>query len=239
MELLFGDCLDRLKDVSDNSVDLVMCDLPYATTDNAWDILIDIDKLWVELKRVGKPNTPYFFFCNMRLASEIIASNKKWFKYDLVWYKTRASNALNARKRFLPTHENIIVFYNKPPVYNYLKYHTIESIKERKAINGRCFKEKANATFQYNYYDPRLPHSVIEQINIRNKNLHPTSKPVPLLETLIKYHSNDGDLILDPTMGGGSTGEACINLNRRFIGIEKDEHWYNHCKIRLNASLSV
>lgn len=229
MTLYNGDCLNELKKINENTVDLVICDLPYGITNCEWDKKIDLDKLWIELKRVSKPNTPFFFFCNMKFGYEIIKSNEKWFRYDLVWCKNRLSNPLITNSRFGTAHENILVFYKNKPVYNYKKYHKkieYENIKTYDCINnitGTIINNHKKPT-----YEPKLPLSYMNCENINGSHTkHSTQKPIEILEYLIKYFSNEGDTILDPTFGSGSTYYACKNLNRKFIGIEKNIKYYD------------
>jgi len=229
-----GDCLELLKKIPEKSIDLVMCDLPYGITKCDWDKKIDLDLLWKQLLRIGKPNTPFFFFCKMKFAVELINSNTKMFRYDIVWDKNRLTNPLTSKLGFANSHELILVFYKKKPTYSFEKYH----IKKDQVSKSNSF---SSVTGTYNYsapngaYEPHLPLSVIKCHFINDNVLRSTQKPVALLETLIKYYSNEGDTILDPTMGSGSTGLACQNLNRNFIGIEIDTDCFMIAKNRLFA----
>jgi len=232
MQLINGDCLEELKHIPDKSVDMVICDLPYGITQCDWDKKIDLSMLWVELKRVGKPNTPYFFFCKMRFAIELFNANPKWFRYEIVWDKGSLTNAYTSKIGFANSHELILVFYDKKPIYNYEKYHTllprVKSITSHYcAITGT----KATPANQV-MYEPKLPLSIVK-CPYTKRQLRQTQKPVEILETLIKYYSNEGDTILDPTMGSGSTGVACNNLGRQFIGIELDKDIFEVAKKRL------
>jgi len=234
MNLINGDCLEELKKLHDKSVDIVICDLPYGITNCKWDTKIDINELWKELIRVGKPNTPYFFFCTFKFGVELVNANPKMFRYDLVWFKTRLSNPLTSTQRIANAHENIIVFYKKKPVYNYLKYHT-KIVNENKI--DTCFNNITGTTIMTHHrstYNPTLPLSCITANNICGSHTkHSTQKPVSIIEMLIKYYSNEGDTVLDPTMGSGSTGEASHNLGRKFIGIELDKTIYDVAVKRL------
>lgn len=267
MELYNADCLVKLKDLSANSVDCVILDLPYGTTNCAWDTKIDLAKLWEQLLRVGKERTAYFLFCDFKLGVELVNSNPKMYKQDLVWDKQVASNPLIALKRIRTSHENILVFYKKPPVFQWAKYHTIidKNEKMRNPMDNGCFvTEKGVIPKKYepklpvsvmkheeqewvgclpndkmlghcgNTYEPRLPVSVMTYIGLKGKKRkHPTEKPIPLLEHLIKYYTADDAVVLDPTMGSGTTGQACKNLGRRFIGIEMDKAIYDIAVERL------
>jgi DNA modification methylase len=234
MQLINGDCLEELKHIPDKSVDMVICDLPYGITDFKWDKKIDINQLWSELCRVGKPNTPYFFFCTLNFGIEIINANPKMFKTDFVWNKTRMTNALCARYGINRSHETILMFYDKKPIYNMMKYHTKQSSGRSGNISSSCREDIFDGTKAFEY-TPRLPLSVMDYnpLGKKSKALHRTGKPVEILETLIKYYSNEGDTILDPTMGSGSTGVACNNLGRQFIGIELNKDIFEVAKKRL------
>jgi site-specific DNA-methyltransferase (adenine-specific) len=232
MNLIQGECLEKLKDISDNSVDCFICDLPYGTTTCEWDKKIDLDVLWREMKRISRnDHTPYFFFCDMKLAVDLINSNRKWFRYDIVIHKNRAVGFLNSNYMPMRTHELLLVFYNKKPTYNKDKYHNKTKIYEYGGDYGIYGKIKnRNKTL----YDNPLPTSVIKMSNNNKaKRFHKTQKEQDILEWIIKYYTNEDDMILDPTMGSGSTGVACLSLNRKFIGIELDEDYYKVAKERL------
>ena len=235
MEIFNNDCLVKLKEIEGKSVDCVICDLPYGTTACKWDNKIDLDDLWRELKRVARnDNTPYFFFCDMRFASQLIVSNPKWFRYDLVWFKRNSgAGYLQSGKMPLRKHEIILVFYKNLPTYNKNKYHNkkdnIETHQSKTSLYGET---KYKVCGKGSHYDIPLPISVLEY-DIESKRQHTTQKPQPILEWIIKYYSNEGDTILDPTMGSGSTGVAAKTLNRKFIGIEMDEKYYEVAKKRL------
>ena len=271
--LLHGDCLDELKSVDDESIDLIFCDLPYGQTSCKWDCKIDLDKLWIEIMRVKKLNTPIFFTTTTKFGVELInsAPKKCYFRYDIVWVKSAPAGFLSAKKMPMRKHEMVYVFYEKLPFYD-LSSHKHKFIKEepKQIIKGEnntyntegrrkpLVREKAG---QYNpplptsvvkeigndnlyrggkgkplidsdmrngngggHYDPPLPNSILEIKSTRGK--HSTEKPVALMEWILKYYSKEGDIVLDPTMGSGSTGVACKNMNRLFIGIEKDPEIY-------------
>ena len=233
METYNADCLEQLPLLPDKSIDMFILDLPYQQTHLKWDSKIDINLLWVQLKRLAKsPRTPFFFFCTLKFGIEIINANPSWFKYDIVWVKPRLSNPLNAIQRFASAHETILVFYDKTPVYNVLQYHTkiLEKGKSGKNLAMAC----DDNSLTRGVYEPRLPLDWIEcSTNAGSNTKHATQKPVEILERLIKYYSQEGDTILDPTMGSSSTGIACRNLNRKFIGIEKDPVIYKVAYDRL------
>lgn len=234
MNLINDDCLNALTNIADKSCHLVIADLPYGQTNNVWDIKIDLAKLWEHLKRVGTTNCAYMFFTTTKFGIDLIASNKDWFRYDLVWRKQRGVGCINSKKMPMRSHEMIYVFYNKLPTYNIEGNHTKQKRKgnDLPAKDG-CYKiERVVSTV----YTPRLPLSVLEfdVTNNMKKRYHATEKPVDLLEWIIRYYSNEGDTILDPTMGSGSTGVACKNLKRNFIGIEMDKTIYDVAVSRMN-----
>lgn len=236
MNLINDDCLTALTNIPDKSCHLVIADLPYGQTDNAWDIKIDLVKLWAHLKRVGTANCAYIFFTTTKFGFDLIASNKDWFRYDIVWRKDKPCGFLNAKKMPMRSHEMIYVFYNKLPTYNIEGNHILT-----KSVKKNCVKEKDNGCYGIirpykTEYTPRLPNSVLEFKTTSNsaKRHHTTEKPIPLLEWLIRYYSNEGDTILDPTMGSGSTGVAASLMKRNFIGIEMDKDIYEVACKRIN-----
>ena len=236
--LCHGDCLELMKNIPDGSVDMVLCDLPYGTTRNNWDSIIPLDRLWERYKRVIKENGAIVLFSAEPFTSLLITSNIQWFRYDLIWSKTQGSDFLNANRKPLRSHENICVFYKKQPTYNPQK------------TDGKPYKDKSGETastnfgkFNGNHHTEnkdgkRCPLSVLRFSGEHNRGKqHPTQKPIDLLEWLIKTHTNDGETVLDNCMGSGSTGVACVNTNRRFIGIELDEGYFNIAKERIEKSI--
>lgn len=236
--LIKGDCLLELKKIEDNSVDCFICDLPYGTTRYKWDKKINLPDLWKELKRIARnEKTPYFFFCDMKLAVELINSNPKWFRYDLVVQKTRCVGFLNSAKMPMREHELLIVFYAKCPVYNKDKYH--KKIKQYEYGGDYGIYEKI-INRNKAVYDVPLPTSIIKMTcNNKAKRYHKTQKELDILKWIIKYYTNENDTILDPTMGAGSTGIACISLNRKFIGIELDDEYFDVARNRISEILSL
>lgn len=235
MELYNDDCFVIL-DKIDKKIDLVILDLPYGQTDLQWDTAISLEKLWNNLKKISKPTTCFIFFTTTKFGYQLIKSNEKWFRYDLVWSKNSSAGFLNCKKMPMRTHEMIYFFYNKLPTYNANEYHKrIKPIKMSdtysKMYNGPAIVQTSGIA-----YEPLLPRSILEYSinkNMKTRN-HPTEKPIELLKWLIKYYSNENDVILDPTMGSGSTGVACKALNRYFIGIELDKKYYEIAYKRLN-----
>ena len=234
MELIHGECLEELNNIHSKSVDCFICDLPYGSTNCKWDKKIDLDLLWRELKRIAKnDNTPYFFFCDMRLAVEIINSNPKMFRYDIVIHKSNKVGFLLSKKMPMREHELLLVFYKKLPTYNIQENHKKNVIKNKPYTFNSSVYGVGVKPGRY-YYDPPLPTSIIKMYNPTNRRFHSTEKSQNVLEWIIKYYTNEGDTILDPTMGSGSTGVACKSLNRSFIGIELDDEYFNVSNDRIN-----
>jgi len=222
MKLLNGDCLDILKDIDDNSVDLVFCDLPYGQTSCKWDCKINLVELWKQFKRIRKDkHTPFFFTCSTRFGYELIKSNEKWFRYDLVWEKSAPVGFLCAKKMPLRKHEMIYVFYENLPLYD-ISSHSHKFMKTIKESSGTLYGD--NPVRDAFKYDPPLPTSLLQFKSEKGK--HKTQKPTTMMEWILKYYSKEGDTVLDPTMGSGSMGVACKSMNREFIGIEMDEEIY-------------
>jgi len=327
--------LEEMKNISDNKIDLLFCDLPWAATSCKWDCAIDLKLFWKEINRICKINCPMFFCCNAKFGNTLINSNPKNFRYDLVWVKSSPVGFLNAKKMPMKKHELIYVFYRKLPFYNlsshkhkFISEKTEENIiktdlysnkniedkrelyrnkpnqydpplptsiiKDELFIRGKDSNTQNKDIYNYNerlkngklyhhsrklqkgdepIYDPPLPTSIIKEIDnkytpkggnhfeglsrlgiITNKPIydpplpdsileiksekgkHATQKPVKLIEWILKYYSKEGDTILDPTMGSGSSGVACMNMNRNFIGIEKDKKIFEVAKERLKIT---
>lgn len=237
MNLYNNDCLEVMRDLSDNSIDLLFCDLPYGETSCKWDCKIDLTLFWKEINRICKINCPMFFTTTTRFGVDLINSNPKNFRYDLVWIKSAAAGFLNAKKMPMRKHEMIYVFYRKLPLYD-LSSHSHKFLKERIGRTGNIYNSNNLNSNDLKTpspelkYDPPLPNSILEISSQKGK--HATQKPTALMEWILKYYSKEGDTVLDPTMGSGSTGVACKTMNRKFIGIEKDEKIYKDAVERLN-----
>jgi len=231
IQLKLGDCLDEMKDIPTSSVDLILTDLPYGLTKNKWDIIINMESLWSEYTRIIKNNGAIILFGNQPFTSLLITSNLDLFRYTLVWCKNKFSDFLNANKKPMKIHEDIIVFYKRQPVYNiqysfstpYVRWNKQESIDKQTNYN------KYTETTTTNEDGKRLPTTVL-QFNRVERPIHPTQKPVDLLEWIIKTYSNEGDIVLDSCMGVGSTGIACKNTHRKFIGIEIESEYFQIAK---------
>lgn len=221
--IILGDCLDIMTRIPSKSVDMVLCDLPYGITQNKWDSTIPLDLLWHEYKRIVKENGAMVFTANQPFTSSLIASNKGFFKYSLVWEKTLKTNFLNAKKQPLRCHEDIVVFYRKQCTYN------PQGLVEGKILGGNKLTpsygkwKSGNSNQQHTNY----PSSIIKIPNPNHGNVHPTQKPLALFEYLIRTYTNPGDVVLDNCVGSGTTALACIESNRRFIAIENDRKYYD------------
>ena len=236
IDLYNGDCLELMKSIQDKSVNMILCDLPYGTTACKWDTVIPFEPLWEHYNRVIKDNGAIVLFGSEPFSSYLRMSNIKNYKYDWIWDKVTAKGHLVAKIRPMQETENISVFGNSK-----ITYYPIMELreKERKDVNveysrteimgGKTTKEMEKITRKYRY-----PKNIIRVSNASQKDkFHPTQKPVALLEYLIKTYTNEGDIVLDNCMGSGSTGVACVNTNRNFIGIELDKDYFNIAKERI------
>lgn len=237
-DVLWGDCLQVMEGIETASVDLILCDLPYGTTRNKWDSVIDLPSLWKHYERIIKPNGAIVLTAQTPFDKVLAMSNLKLLKYEWIWEKTLATGHLNAKKMPMKAHENVLVFYKALPTYNPQK-----TTGHARKVSSAAHKVNSKQSTNYNpvgltSYDSteRYPRSVIKFATDKQKSsLHPTQKPVALMEYLILTYTNPGDLVLDNAAGSGSTLVAAKNLGRQFIGIEKDEHYYEICVERLNG----
>lgn len=240
-KLMFGDCLKRMKEIPDGSVDLVLTDPPYGTTACKWDSVIDYTLMWAEIKRIIKPNAAVLLFSQTPFDKLLGASNINMLKYEWIWEKTAATGHLNAKKMPMKAHENILVFYSKLP--NYYPIKTTGHVrKSSTADRGRLESEVYGSESGVTTYDSteRYPRSVLKFSSDKQKsNLHPTQKPVALLEYLIKTYTQENETVLDFTMGSCSTGVACLNTSRKFLGIEMDAKYYEIACDRLNNNQTI
>jgi len=230
IELIKGDCLEEMAKLPDGSIDMVMTDPPYGTTACKWDSIIPLEPMWEQLKRVIKPNGAIVLFGSEPFSSTLRCSNLNSYKYDWVWQK-RPVNFLNAKKQPLRKTERISVFYGKTYNPQGLIYRPRVNKRSNSTETNRPHG-KSNVSEYTNY-----PTDILEFVGERG--LHPTQKPVALMEYLIKTYTNEGETVLDFTMGSGTTGVACKNLNRSFIGIEKDDKYFQIAGERINAEISV
>ena len=222
MKLIHGDCIEKMKDIPDNSIDMVLCDPPYGTTACKWDSIIPLEPMWEQLKRVIKPRGAIVMTAMQPFTSVLVCSNLKMFKYQWVWQKEAGTGLLNAKKQPLRDHEDVCVFYSKQPTYN-PQYTEGKPYVAKKGGETSNYNPSGNVTTVSD--GKRYPKTVLKFNRDRNK-IHPTQKPVALMEYLIKTYTNEGETVLDFTMGSGSTGVACVNTNRDFIGIELDEGYF-------------
>ena len=234
IELWQGDCLKLMKDIPDKSIDMILCDLPYGTTKFKWDTVIPFDRLWEQYNRIIKDKGAILLFGSEPFSSKLRISNLRMYKYDWIWKKTKAQGFLNSKKMPLKDYENICVFYKRLPVYNPqgIIYGNFQNDRKSKYNKGEDIygKEKEFGISHMSNF----PKQIIEFSNPSGKGqLHPTQKPVALLEYLVKTYTNEGDTVLDNCMGSGTTGVACVNLHRKFIGIEKDKKYFEIAKTRI------
>jgi DNA modification methylase len=233
LKLYFGDCLQVMPKLASGSVDLVLADLPYGTTQCAWDSVIPLEPLWREYNRLCRGAV--LLFAQTPFDKVLGASNLKQLKYEWIWEKTNATGHLNAKKAPMKAHENILVFYSARPTYNPIK----TTGHARKAATKRGDKTPVygQQTIDDLIYDSteRYPRSVIEFSSDKQiSNLHPTQKPVDLCDYLIRTYSNEGDTVLDNTMGSGTTGVAALAAGRRFVGVESDKTYFETASRRLS-----
>lgn len=233
----FGDCNEILYEIPDKSVDMIIADLPYGTTNCKWDCTLDLPLLWSHYKRVCKPTTPILLFAQQPFNITLGNSNLQWLRYEWIWEKTSATGYLNAKKMPMKAHENILVFYEKLPYYNPIK--TTGHVRKVSTASHKTNSKKGEVYLHYNNtsYDSteRYPRSVLKFATDKQKEaLHSTQKPVALIEYFIKTYSKEGDTILDNTSGSGTTGIACWNTNRDCILIENNPVEYNKAQTRLN-----
>ena len=237
-KLYQGDCLELMNNIEDKSIDMILADLPYQTTNCKWDSQIDLPSLWKQYNRIIKDNGAIVLFAQPPFDKVLGVSNLKMFRYERIWEKTQATGHLNANKMPMKAHENILVFYKKLPTYNPQKTqghkpaHT--GTKYIATQNKTDIYKEVKKEISFGGNTDRYPRDVIVFPSDKQKcHLHPTQKPVALLEYLIKTYTNEGDLVLDNCMGSGSTGVAALNTNRNFIGIELDENYFNIAKNRI------
>jgi site-specific DNA-methyltransferase (adenine-specific) len=246
--LWLGDCLDLMKDIPDKSIDAIICDLPYGTTACKWDIIIPFDSLWKQYKRIVKDNGAIVLFGSEPFSSHLRLSNLKNYKYDWIWEKNIPTNFFMAKKMPMRIYEKISVFYRNQPTFNPIKekrtQKSIDRLKYKHIVNNKTegtvygVIERKYESKDKNY---RMPTDVIK-INMERRNtgeagLHPTQKPLELLKYLVKTYTNENDWVLDNTCGSNTTGIACYNLNRNYIGIEKDIDIYKVAKERVEKNI--
>ncbi|MBN3729510.1 site-specific DNA-methyltransferase [Burkholderia sp. Tr-20390] len=221
--LMQGDCLELLEKIPDNSIDMVCCDLPYGTTNCRWDTTLDLRRLWEQYRRVTTESAAIVLFAQTPFDKVLGVSNLEWLRYELIWQKTRATGHLNCKKMPMKAHENILVFYNKLPTFNPQKttgHPRKTGVKRRD--DTPVYGVQNFIELSYDSTE-RYPRSVLTfPSDTQRVALHPTQKPLALIEWLVSTFTNEGDTVLDNCMGSGTTGEACRNLRRHFVGMESD-----------------
>jgi DNA modification methylase len=234
--LLLGDCLERMGEIPNGSVDMVLCDLPYGTTACKWDAVIPFEPLWAHYRRVTKPNAAIVLTASQPFTTALISSNREDFRYCWVWDKTKGGNFALAKKQPMKSHEDVCVFYRRQPTYN----PTMEIRGNvRKKGGGKAsdnFGIVPTVSFNNTYY----PKTIVQfSTGSRTDHWHPTQKPIALMEYLIRTYTNEGETVLDNTMGSGTTGVACVNTGRKFIGIERDPQYFEIAKQRISGAATL
>ena len=238
-DIVCGDCLSIMTELPDKCIDMILCDLPYGVTArNEWDNIIPFIPLWNQYKRLIKDNSVIALTATQPFASKLISSNIGMFKYDLIWHKNKKTGFLNAKKMPLREHEIILIFYNKPPIYNPQKTtgHKPVNSFTKHTSDGTNYG-KTNLGIKGGGQTDRYPTSIIKIPVVNNdskEKMHPTQKPVELFEYLIKTYTNENMLILDNCVGSGTTCVAALNLNRKFIGIDINQEYCDLAKNRIN-----
>lgn len=240
IKLIQGDCLEVMDNLIEEGVkvDAIITDPPYGTTACKWDSVIPFGEMWNRLNKLIKTNGAIVLFGSEPFSSALRMSNIKNYKYDIIWDKIKGTGFLNAKKQPMRNHEIVSLFYQKQPTYNpqKTKGHIKKTSFRAKHLQTEVYGEMKN---DYNYNSTeRYPRSIqVFSTDTQNSSLHPTQKPVALMEYLIKTYTNENEIVLDFTMGSGSTGVACKNTNREFIGIELDENYFNIAKNRIESTL--
>lgn len=232
-----GDCLELMPLIADKTIDMILCDLPYGTTQNKWDSIIDLPKLWSEYKRVIKDNGAIVLTAQTPFDKVLGCSNLEMLKYELIWEKSKATGFLNAKKIPLKAHENILIFYKQQPTYNPQMTKGEPYNKGFiKAQNGNGTYGNFDAKLRLNESGDRFPRSVFyfKTSEAEGKVIHPTQKPIALFEYLIKTYTNEGETVLDNCIGSGTTAIACKNTNRKFIGMEKGQEYFDLATKRID-----
>jgi len=244
--IILGDCLEVMKKISDKSINMILTDLPYNVTNCSWDIIIPFEDLWLQYNRIIKDNGAILLFGIEPFSSHLRLSNLEMYRYDIIWNKMSTTNFANSKKMPLSSHENISVFYKKLPTYNPIMtdadpkkirdlYVPLENKSETNIFHSGITKKYSKGYDKTKRYPTKIINfsSREAECNSHNK-IHPAQKPISMLEYLIKTYSNEGDIVLDSCVGSGSSLIAAKNLNRNYIGIEKDEKYFNITNNRIN-----
>ena len=238
IKLLHGDCFEQMKEIADGSVDMILTDPPYGVTCCTWDNVQPFEPMWAEYRRIIKPNGCIAIFAGEPFSSALVQSNLKMYRYELIWQKNAASDFLNARRKPLRIHDKIQIFYQTSPTYHpqKTKGKPYQKIERRARCKTREIYRELGARERVNETGDRCPTTVIRFPIERGK--HPTQKPVSLLAWLIRTYTDAGDIVLDTFMGSGSTGVACVQEGRRFIGIEREDKYFETAKRRIEETKS-
>lgn len=229
--LVNDDCLNAMRFIPDGSISMILADPPYGTTQCKWDSIIPLEPMWEQLERVIKPNGAIVMTASQPFTSILGASNIEMLRYSWVWRKTAATGHLNAKRMPMKNHEDVLVFYAKQPTYNPQGLSDFGRVV-RRGGNGGCYGDSGKKNIQEKTGYPRT----VQEFGSAGKTVHPTQKPVALMEYLIKTYTNEGETVLDFTMGSGSTGVACVNTSRDFIGIELDPDYFEIAKQRIESA---
>jgi site-specific DNA-methyltransferase (adenine-specific) len=233
VDLMLGDCLEMMGEIEDGSVDMVLCDPPYGTTQNRWDSVVPFEPMWAALKRVLRPDGAAVFTASQPFSSALLMSNVEMFAYEWVWVKSKITGVLNAKKMPVRKHEQVLVFASSRTTATYNAQGLVPNGKVTKQ-GGNSDNYGARSSEPYVQEWTNWPRDVLA-IASEGKTVHPTQKPVALMEYLIKTYTNPGEVVLDPFMGSGTTGVACIDTGRRFIGIERDPGYFDIAEKRIMA----
>ena len=232
-----GDCLELMPHIPPQSVDMILCDLPYGSTKNKWDTIVPFDKLWEQYNRIITSNGVIALFCDGLFMANLMLSNTKMWRYNLIWNKNRGCDFLNANVKPLKSHEEIAIFYKKKPVYNKQFWYSTPYAPTKNGSLSDNYGDRKQA-WSESKNGERNPLSILS-FNRDASRVHPTQKPIALLEWLIKTYTNEGMTVLDNCMGSGSTGVACVNTNRNFIGMELDENYFEIAKERIDKAIAI
>lgn len=250
INLMLGDCLERMSEITSGSVDMILCDLPYGTTACKWDSVIPFEPLWEQYRRIAKKNAAIVLTASQPFTSRLGASNLDWLKYAWVWEKSRPTNFLHAKRMPLKGFEDVLVFYRKPPTYNPQGVSVVDRVVKNGGTKSRVGGKKLSGDVSFTgHMGPKCegfaehykqtttgyPRGIVKFAQ-DSSALHPTQKPVALMEYLIRTYTQEGETVLDNCMGSGTTGVACVRTGRNFIGIERDEGYFKIAQDRIEAA---
>ena len=238
IELIQGDCLEKMKDIPDKSIDMILCDLPYGTTACKWDTVIPFEPLWEQYRRIAKKNAAIVLTASQPFTTALIASNMRDYRHSWVWDKATISNPMQAKRQPLRQHEDVLVFGVECPAYYPQKtdLHLTRKWRQAAQNDDAAIPGRVGATGEV---QGKYPKTIIRfpAAKLVGRTVHPTQKPVALMEYLIRTYTKEGETVLDNCMGSGTTGVACVNTNRRFIGIELDPEYFKIAEKRINENL--